>query len=198
MMESSPVEFWKTPLPVPAPAVAFPVMFIVPVELLFAPCADVPAPAVELPVMFTVPAELFKTACALVNEPPTQFPVMLNVPVPRFAAARLLLLVPAVKFPTTDAVAGRFAENSKQFVESVPLCVTFAVSVMPSLRTNFPVPALLISSQVALAVMVTVWPVEARASSPVVGTTPPVHVAPALKLPLAADTMSAMVRVLSR
>jgi hypothetical protein len=32
----------------------------------------------------------------------------------------------------------------------------------------------------------------------VVGTTPPVQVAPALKLPLAAEVMRAMIRVLSR
>jgi hypothetical protein len=98
-----------------------------------------------------------------------------------------------VQIPTIAAVDGEFAENSKRFVVGVELlCVTFAVSVTPEFKTNFPVPALLISSQVALAVMVTVWPVEARASSPTPGTTPPVHVAVALKLPLAAEVMSAM------
>jgi hypothetical protein len=74
----------------------------------------------------------------------------------------------------------------------VDLFVTFAVSVTPSLTTKFPDPAFEISVQVAFAVIVIVWPVEARASSPIVGTTPPTHVPAALKLPLAADTMSAM------
>jgi hypothetical protein len=143
-------------------------MFIPPVELLFIQTALVPLPPRQLPVMFNVPVDKLFAACANVAEPPVQF-------------------------PTIDAVAGDEAENSKQLIVVVVLlCVTFAVSVTPSLMTNFPVPALLISSQVALAVMVTVCPVEARASSPTVGTTPPTHVAPALKLPLAADTMSAM------
>jgi hypothetical protein len=83
--------------------------------------------------------------------------------------------------------------NCKQLRATVDdLFVTFAVRVTPSLSVKMPVPALLNSSQVALPVMVMVWPVEARASSPTVGTTPPTHVAPALKLPVAADTMSAM------
>jgi hypothetical protein len=127
------------------------------------------------------------------------FPVTFNVPVVVFFTEYERLAVPPVKFPTIEALAGLAVENSKQVAPIVvDLLVTFAVSVTPEFKTNLPVPALLISSQVALAVMVTVWPVEARASSPVVGTTPPVHVVPALKLPLAADTMSAMVRVLSR
>ena len=76
--------------------------------------------------------------------------------------------------------------------DALLLFVTFAVSVTPLLITNLPVPALEISSQVAFAVIVTVWPVAARASSPKTGTTPPVHVAVALKLPLAAEVMRAM------
>jgi hypothetical protein len=72
------------------------------------------------------------------------------------------------------------------------LCVTFAVSVTPSFSVKKPVPALETSSQVVLAVIVMVCPVLARASSPTVGTTPPVHVAPAEKLPVAAEVMSAM------
>ena len=72
------------------------------------------------------------------------------------------------------------------------LLVTFAVSVIPLAKINVPVPAFETSSQVAFAVMVMVCPVLARASSPTPGTTPPVHVAPALKLPVAADTMRAM------
>jgi hypothetical protein len=95
--------------------------------------------------------------------------------------------------PTIIALAGDAAVNCTQLRDVVvDLFVTFAVNVTPSLRVKIPVPVLLNSSQVALAVMVMVWPVEARASSPTVGTTPPTHVAPALKLPVAADTMSAM------
>jgi hypothetical protein len=74
----------------------------------------------------------------------------------------------------------------------VDLLVTLAVSVTPSFKVKMPVPALETSSQVTLAVMVTVCPVLARASSPTPGTTPPVHVAPALKLPVAAEVMRAM------
>jgi hypothetical protein len=70
--------------------------------------------------------------------------------------------------------------------------VILAVRVTPFEITKFPVPKLLIKSQVALAVIFMVCPVEARASSPTPGTTPPTHVAGALKLPLAADTMRAM------
>jgi hypothetical protein len=89
--------------------------------------------------------------------------------------------------------AGDAAVNCTQSrLVVVDLFVTLAVSVTPSLRVKMPVPALLTSSQVALAVMVMVWPLLARASSPMPGTTPPVHVAPALKLPLAAEVMSAM------
>jgi hypothetical protein len=74
----------------------------------------------------------------------------------------------------------------------VDLLVTLAVSVTPLASVKMPVPALLISSQVASAVIVMVWPLAACASSPTPGTTPPTHVASALKLPLAADTMRAM------
>jgi hypothetical protein len=106
---------------------------------------------------------------------------------------RAVATVPPIMFPTTLAAAGVAAENSKQFIVAVALLfVTFAVSVMPSLMTNFPVPALEISSQVVLTLIVTVWPVLARASSPTPGTTPPVHVAPAEKLPLAAEVIRAM------
>jgi hypothetical protein len=72
------------------------------------------------------------------------------------------------------------------------LFCTFAVRMTPLFMTNVPVPALLTRSQAVVAVMVTVWPVEAWASSPMVGTTPPTHVAVALKLPVAADTMRAI------
>jgi hypothetical protein len=74
----------------------------------------------------------------------------------------------------------------------VDLLVTFAVSVTPLASVKMPVPALLSSSQAVSTSMVTVCPVLARASSPTVGTTPPVHVAPALKFPVAALVMRAM------
>ena len=91
------------------------------------------------------------------------------------------------------AVAGNAAENVKQLTEVVVLlCVTFAVNVTPLLRTYVPVPALLNSVQVTLAVMVTVCVVEALASSAAPGTMPPTHVAPALKFPVAAERMSAI------
>jgi hypothetical protein len=82
--------------------------------------------------------------------------------------------------------------NSTQFPAFALLFVTFAVSVTLFAKTNFPVPAFETSSQVVLTSIVTVWPVLARASSPTPGTTPPVQVAPALKLPLAAEVMRAM------
>lgn len=201
MTERVPVELLFAPYETEPPnPVAFPVTFIIPVEKLFTPCEPVDVPPVTFPVTFTVPVELLNNATApLPKVPPTQFPVIVSVPVPKFATARDAELLLPVNVPTIVAVAGVLAENSKQFVAAVALLfVTFAVSVMPSLRTNFPVPALLISSQVVLTLIVTVCPVEARASSPVVGTTPPVQVAPALKLPLAAEVMRAMIRVLSR
>jgi hypothetical protein len=70
--------------------------------------------------------------------------------------------------------------------------VILAVRVTPFEITKFPVPKLLIKSQVALALIVMVCPVEARASSPTPGMMPPVHVVVALKLPLWAEVMSAM------
>jgi hypothetical protein len=70
----------------------------------------------------------------------------------------------------------------------------FAVKVTPSFNTNRPLPVAVFvtASQATFAVIVIVWPVAARAVSPTPGTTPPVHVAVALKLPLAAEVMSAM------
>jgi hypothetical protein len=91
------------------------------------------------------------------------------------------------------ALAGDAEEKVRRVTAKVvDLCVTLAVKVTPPLKINVPVPALEISSQVTFALIVMVWPVDARASSPIVGTTPPTHVAPALKLPLAAEVMSAM------
>ena len=103
------------------------------------------------------------------------------------------LTVAPVTLPTINPTAGDAAVNCKQLrVTVVDLAVTLAVSVTPSLSVNMPVPALLTSSQVAFAVMVMVWPVAARASSPTPGTMPPTHVAPALKFPVANERMSAI------
>jgi hypothetical protein len=120
---------------------------------------------------------------------------MFKVPVPVFTAPRKALnaALPPVQFPTIFPTAGDAAVNCKQSRAAVVLLlVTFAVSVTPEFRIKSPVPAFETSSQVTSAVIVMVWPVAACASSPTPGTTPPTHVAPALKLPLAADTMSAM------
>lgn len=92
------------------------------------------------------------------------------------------------------AAAGDAAENVKQLTEAVVLlCFTFAVNVTPLLRTYVPVPAFESSVQVTFAVIVTVWVVEARASSAAPGTMPPTQVAPALKFPVAAERISAIV-----
>jgi hypothetical protein len=119
--------------------------------------------------------------------------VIFNVPVLVKDTPTAEATVPPVTFPTIDAVAGDAAVNCRQLrVTVVDLLVTLAVSVTPLASVKMPVPALLTSSQVVLTSIVTVWPVLARASSPTVGTTPPVHVAPALKLPVAAEVMRAM------
>jgi hypothetical protein len=168
-------------------------MFNVPVETLLAPKQLGPLPAVTLPVILTIPVELFMTAGVEFPANDEQFPVMFNVPVELFrmqgidAPPPVLLLV---MFPTMDAEFGDAAPKFKR--ATFDLEFTFAVSVTPEFNTNVPVPSFEISVQVALAVMVMVCPVAARPSSPAPGTIPPTHVAPALKLPLAADTMSAM------
>ncbi len=175
-------------------------MFTVPAPTLFTLKLFEPPPAVTFPVILTIPPKLFKTAGVVLELAPTeQFPVMFNVPVELFlmpatkSPPPVLLLV---MFPTMDAEFGDAALKFKRV--TFDLEFTFAVSVTPEFNTNVPVPSFEISVQVALAVMVMVCPVAARPSSPTVGTTPPTHVAPALKLPLAADTMSAMIKVLSR
>jgi hypothetical protein len=118
---------------------------------------------------------------------------MLSVPEPLLDAATAEFTKPAVQFPTIYPTAGKAAVNCKQTRDVVvDLLVTLAVSVTPSFSVKMPVPVLLMRSQVALAVMVTVCPFAACASSPMVGTTPPTHVAPALKLPVAAEMMRAM------
>jgi hypothetical protein len=118
---------------------------------------------------------------------------MVSVPEDVLFAAMAEATGPPVQFPTMEPTAGETAVNCRQLRKVVvDLLVTFAVNVTPSLRVKIPVPVLLTRSQFALAVMVMVWPFAACASSPIVGTTPPTHVPPALKLPLAADTMSAM------
>jgi hypothetical protein len=57
-------------------------------------------------------------------------------------------------FPTMLAVAGEAAEKVSKVEVVELLCVTFAVKVTPLLRTYVPVPALLNSVQVTLAVIV--------------------------------------------
>jgi hypothetical protein len=173
-----------------------PVMFKIPVDALFAAKALELLPPVQFPVIFSVPVEMFAAACELVVPvpvPPVQFPVIFSVPLDPLFTARELFTDPVEMFPTMLDMAGAADENCKQSRSVVALLwVTFAVSVTPAFSINNPVPAFETSSQVTSAVMVIVWPVAACASSPTPGTTPPTHVAPALKLPLAADTMSAM------
>jgi hypothetical protein len=187
------------PLLSPAPPpVAFPVILNTPVDALFAPYAVLllkEPPPTTFPVIFNVPIEeLFAPIDvwpgSLAAE---QFPVMFSVPEEVFAAATAPFTVPPVQFPTIYPTAGEAAVNWTTLrLVVVDLAVTLAVSVTPSLSVKMPVPALETSSQVVLTSMVIVCPVLARASSPTVGTTPPVHVAPAEKLPLAAEVMRAM------
>jgi len=125
--------------------------------------------------------------------PPTAAPVTDNAPVPLFKTAVAAATLPPVQVPTILAVAGDAAEKVKQLTEAVnPLCVTFAVNVTPLLSTYVPVPALLNSVQVTFAVIVITCVVDARASSAALGTMPPTQVAPALKLPVAAERISAI------
>jgi hypothetical protein len=166
---------------------------MVPVEKLKAAPALVADPAVKFPVIFTVPVEELTMQFEFVAEPPITFPVTLNVPDPEHNTAPPDPVVAPVQFPTMLAVAGDAAENVKQFTERVALlCVTFAVNVTPLLRTYVPVPALLNSVQVTFAVIVMTCVVDALASSPTPGTMPPTQVAPALKLPVAAERISAI------
>jgi hypothetical protein len=117
-----------------------------------------------------------------------------KVPVPKLATALEGLPVPPVTFPTIAAVAGDAAEKVKQLVPVVVvLLVTFDVNVTPEFNTKYPVPAFESSLQVTLEVMVTMCPLETRASSAAPGTTPPVQVDVELKLPVAAEVMRAMV-----
>jgi hypothetical protein len=131
--------------------------------------------------------------------PPTTLPCTINVPVEELRIAPVPATgdpfdaAPPVTFPTIVAVAGDTAENDRQLTLAVTLLfVTFAVKVTPEFKTNVPEPAFEISVQVTFAVIVITCVVEARASSPVVGTMPPTQVAPALKLPVANERMSAI------
>jgi hypothetical protein len=189
-----PVLALFAPIEVPTvPPTTFPVMLTVPAPKLRTPSALFAVVPVTFPVMLIVPATLFATAIERDPDPAVQFPVIFKTPVDVLATEYELVTVPPVQFPTINPTAGEAAVNCKQLREVVvDLLVTFAVSVTPSLSVKIPVPALDTSSQVAFAVIVTVWPVAARASSPTPGTMPPVHVAPALKLPLAAEVMRAM------
>jgi len=178
--------------PLFAAAKTFPFMVNVPV-----PADAFPAPAPVLPVAFPVsvtdPEDVCATPAAELKLPPTAAPVTDSAPVPLFKTAVELTTLPPVQVPTILAVAGDAAENVKQFIEAVVLLlVTFDVKVTPEFKTNVPVPAFESSVQVTFAVIVTVCPVEARASSAAPGTMPPTQVAPALKLPVAAERMSAI------
>jgi hypothetical protein len=148
--------------------------------------------------MVSVPVEALLQPKALLALPPVTFPVMVSVPDDVLLTAPVVpLTVAPVTSPTINPTAGDAAVNWTTLrLVVVDLAVTLAVSVTPSAKIKRPVPALLTSSQVASTSMVIVWPLLARASSPTPGTTPPVHVAPAEKLPLAALVMRA-IRVLS-
>jgi hypothetical protein len=146
-----------------------------------------------------VPVEALNAPMQMTLLPPTTFPCTINVPdeelriAPVPATGEALAAAPPVTFPTIVAVAGDTAEKVKQLtLMVVVLFVTFAVKVTPLWRTYVPVPAFEISVQVTFAVIVIVCPVDALASSPTVGTTPPTQVAVELKLPVAADSMSAI------
>jgi hypothetical protein len=161
------------------PPVAVPIRFNVPLDELFMPYVKIALPPVALPVSVRVPAafcapiELFElppvalpviltipepvllTALQLPALPPKRFPVIVKVPVELLTTPRLCDTVPPVMFPTMLAVAGEAEEKVKHATTVVnPLCVTFAVNVTPLLRTYVPVPALLNSVQVTLAVIV--------------------------------------------
>jgi hypothetical protein len=201
VMVTDPVETLFTPkLPVEVPPVTLPIILSVPPVVAFCAPNELPefCPPVTPPVVVIVivPLEALFTAPELVPWPPITLPVPVIVTEPvevLFMPKLPLLAAEPVTLPTTNPTAGEAALNCRQWRPPVAdLLVTLAVSVIPSLRVKMPVPALDTSSQVALAVMVIVCPLLARASSPTVGTTPPTHVAVALKLPLAADTMSAM------
>lgn len=85
-----------------------------------------------------------------------RLPVIVNNPDDVFATATVSLLDPPVQLPTMVALAGDGAENVRSVTAKVvDLLVTFAVSVTPLFKINVPVPALEISSQVTLAVIVT-------------------------------------------
>jgi hypothetical protein len=199
-MSTIPVEALFNPCEVATtvPPVTLPVALTVPVEILFAPKALVPLPPITFPVRFKVPVELFLAATPKFPDPPVQFPVIVSVPeLPTEAAAvaceEAWLVAEPVKLPTINPDAGEAAVNCRQAeLAVVDLCETLAVKVMPSFRVKTPDPALETSSQVTFAVIVIVWPVEARASSPAPGTMPPTHVAPALKFPVAAERISAI------
>jgi hypothetical protein len=175
------------------PPTQFPIIFNIPPDALYAPFAPDAEPPKQFPVMFRVPVEVLFAATLVVPVPAVQFPVMFSVPVEVLFTAIAVATVPPVQFPTIYPTAGEAAVNCRQLrVTVVDLLVTLAVSVTPLASVKMPVPVLETSSQVVLTSMVTVWPVLARASSPTVGTTPPVHVAPALKFPVPAEVMSAM------
>jgi hypothetical protein len=177
------------------PPVQLPIIVAVPLEVLYIAIEFAPK---QLPVIVVVPLLLFVTAMPFKDDPLVQFPVIESVPLlvfitaPKTVEFQLVELAP-VMLPTILAVAGEAAVNCRQFTFTVALlCVTFAVNVTPEFRMKSPVPAFESSVQVTFAVIVTVWVVEALASSAAPGTMPPTQVAPALKFPLAAERISAI------
>jgi hypothetical protein len=167
-------------------------MDIVPV-VIYAPAEEAADPPAAFPVMFVAPVPELLTPTQKLPDPPVAFPLTFSVPDPVLLAPCAVETVPPVQLPTINPTAGEAAVNCKQLREVVvDLLVTLAVSVTPLASVKMPVPALLTSSQVVLTSIVTVCPVLARASSPTVGTTPPVQVAPALKFPVPAEVIRAM------
>ena len=175
------------------PPVEFPVNECVPVESNRIPLAPDPEPPVSVVQVITVEPDPDENNAFEPLPVPAVMVVAVIVRVPEelCKTARLSETEPAVKFPiiVPDAEPVSWTTD-RAFV--VDLFVTLAVSVTPSASVKMPVPALETSSQVVSTLIVIVWPVLARASSPTVGTTPPVHVAPALKFPVAALVMRAM------
>jgi hypothetical protein len=146
-----------------------------------------------------VPVEALNAPMQITLVPPTTLPCTSNVPLDELSIAPVpatgdpLDAAPPVTFPTIVAVAGDAAEKDRQLTLAVVvLLVTFAVNVTPEFKINVPEPAFEISVQVTFAVIVTTCVVDALASSPTPGTMPPTQVAPALKLPVAAERISAI------
>jgi len=170
------------------PAVAFPYKFKIPVVVTTIVSVD-PDPAEDdrFPYTFKIPEPLCIIALLL------QFPMTFSVPLEPIVVsiASEFAPTPPFKLPIIVAVAGDIKPKATDPV-GVPEALIFAVRVTPLESWNIPVPEMLIVVTVTLWLIVTVWPVEARASSAGPGTIPPTHVDPVLKFPVAAERMSAI------